>query len=55
MGNEIIAFDNIEIEKRKFLHRKNLILLEDVGIDNILISNMVSSGEKIINILSVTK
>ena len=45
MGKEIIMHGDIEIEKRKF-HRKNLILLEDVGIDNILISIIVSSGEK---------
>ena len=46
MSKEIIAFGNIEIEKRKFYHRKNLILLGDVDINNIPISNMVSSGEK---------
>ena len=42
MSKEIIAFGYIEIEKRKF----HLILLEEVHIDNIMISNMVSSGEK---------
>ena len=46
MSKEVIAFDNIKIEKRKFRNRKNLILLEDVDIENILISSMVSSGEK---------
>ena len=34
MGKEIIAFDLIEIEKRKFHHHKNLILLKDVDTDN---------------------
>ena len=46
MGKEIITFGDIEIEKRKFHHRKNLIFLEYVDIDNILISRMVCSGEK---------
>ena len=46
VGKEIIAFGNIEIKKRKFHHRKNLVLLGDMDIDNILISTMVSSGEK---------
>ena len=46
MGKEIITFGDIEIEKRKFHHRKNLISLEYVDIDNIMISRMVSSGEK---------
>ena len=41
MCKEIIAFGNNDIEKRKFHHHKNLILLEGVNIDN-----MVSSGEK---------
>ena len=29
MGKEIITFGNNEIEKQKFHHGKNLILLED--------------------------
>ena len=32
MGKEIIAFSDIEIEKRKFHHLENPILLEDAGI-----------------------
>ena len=36
MSKEIIAFGNIEWEKSKFHHRKNLILLEDIDTDNIL-------------------
>ena len=34
MSKEIISFDNIELEKRKFHHYKNLILLQDVVINN---------------------
>ena len=47
--------ENIEIEKRKFLHCKNLVFLVDADIDNIVISSMVSSGEKNIKTLLVTK
>ena len=35
----------IEIEKCTFHNCKNLILLEDVGIDNIVISTMVYSSK----------
>ena len=56
MNKEIITFGDIEIEKRKFHHRKNLILLEYVDIDSILTSSLVFYGEKKnINILLVTK
>ena len=40
MVKEIITFGDTEIKKRKFRHCKYLILLEDVDIDNILVSNM---------------
>ena len=30
MSKEIIRFGDIEIEKRKFRHRKYLVLLEDL-------------------------
>ena len=56
MNKEIITFGDIEIEKRKFHHRKNLILLEYVDIDSMLTSSLVFYGEKKnINILLVTK
>ena len=48
MVKVIIAFDTIKIKKRKFHHLENLILLEDIDIDNILTSSLVSSGEKIL-------
>ena len=44
INKEIIVFGKIEVEKFKFHHRQNLILLEGVDIDNISISSMVSSG-----------
>ena len=34
------------MKKCKFCHHENLTLLEDVDIDNIVLSSMVSSGEK---------
>ena len=37
---------NVEIEKRKFYYRKNLILLEDGDIKEIQVSSMAYSGEK---------
>ena len=40
MVKEIITFGDTEIKKRKFLHCKYLTLLQDVDIDNILVSNM---------------
>ena len=46
MGKEIMTFGNTEIEKQKFDHGKNLALLEDLDIDKIQVSSMVSSGEK---------
>ena len=46
MSKEIITFCDIEIKKCKFRHRKNLILLQDIDIDNILISSMIFPSEK---------
>ena len=54
-SKEIIDFGNIEIQKRKFHQCKNLILLQDVDIDNMLVSGIVFHGEKIINFLLVIK
>ena len=47
-------YGDIESEKRKIHHCKNLILLKYVDINSTLISRMFSSGEKIINFLLVT-
>ena len=46
MSKEIIIFGNIEIEKPKCYCYKSPIFLEAVDIDNILVSNKISSGEK---------
>ena len=42
----IIVFVSIEIKKRKLHDPKNLILLGDIDIHNILIYSMVSPDEK---------
>ena len=55
MSKYITARGKNEIKKRKFHHCKNLILLEDADINKILICSIVSSVEKIINTLLVTK
>ena len=43
MSKEIKTFGNIQIEKSKFHLRKNLILLNDVHIVNILTSSTAST------------
>ena len=54
MGKEIKTFGDIEVEKHKFHHRKNLVSLKDVDIKKIQAPSMVSFGKKITNILLVT-
>ena len=44
MGQITIKFGNIETEKRKVHHCKNL--LQDIYTDSILMSSMISSGKK---------
>ena len=39
-------FGKIEIQKHKLYHYKNPISLKDVHIENVLISNKISSGKK---------
>ena len=46
MGKEIVIFGDIEIEKGKFQHCKNLVLLEDVDIEKVQVCSMVSSDKK---------
>ena len=36
----------MKLKNRKYHHYKNQFFLDDVDIDNILISDLVSSGEK---------
>ena len=46
MGKEILTFGNIEIEKNKFYRHESSILLKDVDIEKVLVSNKFSFGEK---------
>ena len=46
MGKEISTFGNIEIEKNRFYRHNTPILLEDVDIEIVIISNKISFGEK---------
>ena len=48
-------FDDIEVKKRKFHYSKTRILLENVDLDKILISNKVSFVEKKLNTSLATK
>ena len=43
MSKEIIKFGDIEIEKRKFQRCKRPIFIENLDIENVLVSNKVSS------------
>ena len=53
MGKEILTFDNIEIEKKKFYRNMALIFLKDGDLEKVLISNKIYSREKTVNIPSV--
>ena len=46
MGKEILTFGDTEIEKNKFYHYKTPILLKDVDIEKVLVSNKISFGER---------
>ena len=54
MGKEILTFGDIEIEKKKNYCLKTPILLKDVDMEKVLVSNKISLGEKTINTLLVT-
>ena len=46
MGKEILTFGDIEIEKDEFYRHKTPILLKDVDIEKVLVSNKIYFGEK---------
>ena len=46
MGNEILTFGDIEIEKNKFYHNKTPIFLKYVDIEKLLVFKKISFGEK---------
>ena len=53
MGKEFLTFGDIQIEKNKLYLHKTPILLRDVYIEKVLVSNKVSFGEKSRNTLLV--
>ena len=46
MSKEVLTFSDIEIEKNKFYCNKTSILLKDVDIEKVLVSNKIPFGEK---------
>ena len=46
MCQEILTFEDIEIEKKFFYHHKTSIFLGDVDIKKVLVSNKISFGQK---------
>ena len=46
MGQEIITFGDIKVEKQKFHQRKNLVLVYDVNIGRIVVSKKFPFGKK---------
>ena len=46
MGKEILSFGDIETEKDIFYRHKSPIVLEEVDIEKVLVSNKISSNEK---------
>ena len=53
MGNEILTFDDIEIETSKSNYHMNPAFQKDVDIEEVLVSNQISLGEKNVNTLLV--
>ena len=52
-GKEIITFCGIENEKQKFQFYKSPMFFEDLDIENVLVSNKISSGKKAVNTLLI--
>ena len=46
MDKKIIRFDDTEIEKHKFHQHKSSFLIDNIDINNIVVSNKVSFGKK---------
>ena len=46
MDKKVIKFDDTEIEKYEFYKHKNAILINDIDINEIVVSNMLPSGKQ---------
>ena len=55
MDKNIVKFEETEIEEFKFHHYKSPILINDIDINEIIVSNEFPFDNKILNILLVTK
>ena len=55
MDKNIVKFDETEIEEFKFHQYKSPILINDIDINEIIVSNEFPFDNKILNILLVTK
>ena len=55
MDKNVTKFGETEIEKHEFHQRKNPILIYNLDINKILVSNKVYSVKRVLNILLVTK
>ena len=55
MNKEILIFNDIVIDKRKFHYSKNPIFIDNVDIDKILISKRFLLVKRVKNALLVTK
>ena len=53
-SGKLLTFGYIETEKNKFYHYKSHFPLGDVDVEKVLVSSMISFGEKTINALFVT-
>ena len=55
MDKNIVKFEETEIEEFKFHQYKSPILINDIDINEIIVSNEFPFDNKILNILLVTK
>ena len=54
MGKEVLTFSDIDIEKDKFYCHRSPTFLKNIDIDEVLVSEKISSVEKTISTLLVT-
>ena len=54
MGKEVLTFGDIDIEKDKFYCHRSPTFLKNIDIDEVLVSEKISSVEKTISTLFVT-
>ena len=54
MGKEVLTFGDIDIEKDNFYCHRSPTFLKNIDIDEVLVSEKISSVEKTISTLLVT-